>query len=46
MVLNDEICVQRKIPERTRLLSISNSIREDIGSYNKKENEKENITTH
>ena len=46
MILDNEIYVQRKITERTRLLFILNSIRRNIKSYDKKENEKRNTTSH
>ena len=46
MVFNNEIRVQYEITRRTRFLSISSSIRRNIRSHDKKENEKRDTTDH
>ena len=45
MTFNNEIYIQREISKRTRLLLVSNRIRRNIESHDKKENEKRNIET-
>ena len=45
MTLNIGICIQYEITKRIRLLSLLNSIRKNTKSYNKKENEKENVSS-
>ena len=46
MILNNRIRVQYKIIKKTGFLFVLSNIRENIENYNKKENEKENITSH
>ena len=46
MTLNTRIHVQYEITERSELLSLSNSIRENIRSHDKEENEKRNVTNY
>ena len=46
MIFNTGIRIQRKTVKRTRLLSISNSIRENIRSYDKKENKKKSTINY
>ena len=40
MTLNDEICIQLKITKETRFFFISDGVRKNIESYDKKENKK------
>ena len=46
MTFNNEIYVQYEIIKRIEFLFILNNIRENIESYNKKENKKKNITSY
>ena len=46
MVLNTRIRIQYETIKRIELLSLLNSIRKNIRSHDKKENEKRNITNH
>ena len=46
MTFDNEIRIQYKISERTRFLLLSDRIRENIRSHDKKENEKRNTTNH
>ena len=40
MIVNNEIRTKYKIEKRNRLYLISSSIRENLGDYNKKEDDK------
>ena len=42
MTFDNKIYIQHKIIKRIKLLFISSNIREDIESYNKKENKRKN----
>ena len=46
MIFNNWIRIQYEIIKRTRFFFVLNSIRENIESYDKKENEKRNTISH
>ena len=46
MIFNNKIRIQRKIIERTELLSLLDRIRKNIRSYNKERNKKKDTINH